>query len=305
MAIPDFQSCMLPLMILASDGKEHRVADAFAKLSQDFGLSEAELAEQLPSGRAPLFYNRVAWAVFYLRKAALLETPRRSYVRITPVGREALTPKPERIDLKFLKRFPAFVEFRSKRVEDASAVESDGDQDESAVGTPREILETAYQQLRTELASEIAQALKAADPAKFERIVVELLVRMGYGGSLVDAGRAIGRSGDEGIDGVIKEDHLGLDNIYVQAKKWENTVGRPEIQKFAGALQGQRARKGVFITTADFSKDAREYVQRIESKIVLIDGKSLCELMIDFNVGVSAMQTFELKRIDLDFFSDD
>lgn len=305
MAIPDFQTCMLPLLELAADGRDHRIANAHEELGRRFGLTEAELAEQLPSGRAPLFYNRVAWAVFYLRKAGLLGTPKRSFVRITKDGLEALKRKPERIDLRTLKQYPAFAEFRSKRADDLSVETVAEDATGSAVGTPRELLEQSYQQIRAELASEIADALKAAAPTKFERIVVELLVRMGYGGNLVDAGRAIGRSGDEGIDGVIKEDHLGLDNIYVQAKKWEGTVGRPEIQKFAGALQGQRARKGVFITTSEFSREAREYVQRIEAKIVLIDGKTLCELMIDFNVGVNPTERFELKRIDLDFFSED
>lgn len=305
MAIPDFQSCMLPVMQLSTDGRDHRVADLYQQLAERFELTEADLAEQLPSGRAPLFYNRVAWAVFHLRKAGLLETPRRSFVRITAAGREAVDLGPDRIDLKFLKRYPAFVEFRTRKADGSDSEAATEEILEAATETPRELLERSYQQLRGELASEVALALKSADPAKFERIVVELLVRMGYGGNLVDAGRAIGRSGDEGIDGVIKEDHLGLDNIYVQAKKWEGTVGRPEIQKFAGALQGQRARKGVFITTSEFSKDAREYVQRIEAKIVLIDGKTLCELMIDFNVGVNPTERFELKRIDLDFFSED
>lgn len=305
MAIPDFQACMLPVMQRAADGAEHRVADLYQYLAAQFGLTEGDLAEQLPSGRAPLFYNRVAWAVFHLRKAGLLETPRRSYVRVTAAGRDAIQHKPDRIDLKFLKKYPAFVEFRAKKSDDS---DSGGEAEElvdAVSATPRELLERSYQQLRAELASDISQALKSSDPAKLERIVVELLVCMGYGGNLADAGRAIGRSGDEGIDGVIKEDHLGLDNIYVQAKKWEGTVGRPEIQKFAGALQGQRARKGVFITTSEFSREAREFVQRIDAKIVLIDGKSLCDLMIDFNVGVNPTERFELKRIDLDFFSDD
>lgn len=279
---------------------------AYEQLARDFKLTEAELAEQLPSGRAPLFYNRVAWAIFYLRKAGLLETPKRSYVRITKTGLDALKRKPEHIDLRTLKQYPAFVEFRSKRSDESPGTTAADDLAEASMRTPRELLEQSYQQLRAELASEIVEALQTAEPGKFERIVVELLVRMGYGGNLADAGRAIGRSGDEGIDGVIKEDHLGLDSIYVQAKRWQGkSVGRPDLQQFAGALQGQRARKGVFITTSEFTKEAREFVQRIDAKIVLIDGKSLCELMIDFNVGVSPAEHFEIKKIDLDFFTDD
>lgn len=301
MAIPDFQSCMLPFLRFLGDGQERQLKDAVKALAAEFQLTTEELDELLPSGSQPVFINRVGWAKSYLKKAALIEYPRRSFCKITARGEMVLASPPERITLKFLEQFPEYQESRQKRAEESG--NSITQLAESA--TPRETLESAYEQLRAELATEIGQALQSSDPTKFERIVVELLVRMGYGGNLVDAGRAIGRSGDEGIDGVIKEDHLGLDNIYVQAKKWEGTVGRPEIQKFAGALQGQRARKGVFITTSEFSKDAREYVQRIESKIVLIDGKTLRDLMIDFNVGVNSTERFELKRIDLDFFSED
>lgn len=305
MAIPDFQTCMLPLLKYLSDGQEHQLKDAVQALALDFKLSHEELSTLLPSGSQPIFLNRVGWAKSYLKKADLIEYPRRSFCQITPLGIETLEKPPHRITIKFLEQFPSFQEFRSKRDDDASEAEENATTETPLHRTPRESLESAYQQLRAELASEINVALKSSDPAKFERIVVELLVRMGYGGSLIDAGRAIGRSGDEGIDGVIKEDHLGLDNIYVQAKKWEGNVGRPEIQKFAGALQGQRARKGVFITTSEFSKEARDFVQKIDAKIVLIDGKTLCDLMMDFNVGVSPVENFELKRIDLDFFSED
>lgn len=303
MAIPDFQTCMLPFLRFLGDGQERQLKDAVKSLAAEFKLTADELNELLPSGSQPVFINRVGWAKSYLRKAALIEYPRRSFCRITPRGKKVLASPPERITMKFLEQFPEYQDSRKRRSGDESDTPTT-QPEEPNTATPRETLEAAYQQLRAELSTDIAQALQSADPAKFERIV-ELLVRMGYGGNLVDAGRAIGRSGDEGIDGVIKEDHLGLDNIYVQAKKWEATVGRPEIQKFAGALQGQRARKGVFITTSEFSKDAREYVQRIEAKIVLIDGKTLCELMIDFNVGVNPTERFELKRIDLDFFSED
>jgi restriction system protein len=210
----------------------------------------------------------------------------------------------QEINVKYLERFPEFVDFKAARKETAG--DTDG---ETAIGlppeqTPHEALETAYERLRAELAAEILQTLKASDPTLFENIVVELLVKMGYGGSRKDAGNAIGRTGDEGIDGIIKEDHLGLDSIYVQAKRWNGTVSRPEIQKFAGALQGQRARKGIFITTSEFSEDAYDYVSRIDAKIVLIDGKALSRLMIDFGVGVTSVAVYEIKKIDSDYFAE-
>jgi restriction system protein len=295
---------MLPLLRHASDGREHQLKDATQALSKEFGLTEEELNEFLPSGQQPVFINRIGWARTYLKKAGLLSTPRRGYFQITARGRTVLQEGPPEINVKYLERFPEFLAFKAARKEPE---EHPGTQIESPLGaeqTPHEALETAYERLRAELAAEILQMLQASDPTLFENIVVELLVKMGYGGSRKDAGRAIGRSGDEGIDGIIKEDHLGLDNIYVQAKRWEATVGRPEIQKFAGALQGQRARKGIFITTSDFSKEAHEYVSRIDSKIVLIDGKTLSRLMIDFGVGVTSVATYEVKKIDTDYFSD-
>lgn len=305
MTIPDYQSCMLPLLRFAVDGQEHQIKDAALKLADEFRLSPEELSEFLPSGQQPVFINRIGWARTYLKKAGLLQNPRRSYFQITPRGHDVLKENPPEINVKFLERFPEFQEFKSARKEDSSDESPVQTEAETAPAqTPHEALEVAYERLRSELAVEILQTLKVADPAMFENIVVELLVKMGYGGSRKDAGKAIGRSGDEGIDGIIKEDHLGLDNIYIQAKRWEGTVGRPEIQKFAGALQGQRARKGIFITTSEFSKDANEYVSRIDSKIVLIDGKSLARLMIDFGVGVATVAAYEVKKLDSDYFTD-
>jgi restriction system protein len=301
-AIPDFQTCMLPFLRFLGDGQERTLKEVQGAIAAELRLSEPDLNELLPSGGQTVFRSRVGWARTYLKRAELIHSPERGRFQITKRGLELLEDAPERITRKYLHKYREFYEWSKQPREEPEELEAIAPSDGR---TPRETLEAAYQQLRAELAAEIAHALQSADPAKFERIVVELLVRMGYGGNLVDAGRAIGRSGDEGIDGVIKEDHLGLDNIYVQAKKWESTVGRPEIQKFAGALQGQRARKGVFIATSEFSREAREFVQRIDAKIVLIDGKSLCELMIDFNVGVNPTERFELKRIDLDFFSED
>jgi restriction system protein len=295
---------MLPLLRYSAAGGEHQLKDAAQALSREFGLTEEELNEFLPSGQQPVFINRIGWARTYLKKAGLLSSPRRGYFQITARGRTVLQEAPREINVKYLERFPEFLAFKAARKEPE---EHNGVQIESSSAieqTPHEALETAYERLRAELAAEIHQMLQASDPTLFESIVVELLVKMGYGGSRKDAGRAIGRSGDEGIDGIIKEDHLGLDNIYVQAKRWGATVGRPEIQKFAGALQGQRARKGIFITTSDFSRDAHEYVSRIDSKIVLIDGKTLSRLMIDFGVGVTSVATYEVKKVDTDYFAD-
>jgi len=278
--------------------------DAVQKLAQDFKLSEEEINEFLPSGQQPVFINRLGWARTYLKKAGLLSSPRRGYFQITPRGRTVLQEGPREINVKYLERFPEFLEFKAARKDTA---EEDNGQEELETPpeqTPHEALETAYERLRSELAVEILQTVRASHPTLFESIVVELLVKMGYGGSRKDAGKAIGRTGDEGIDGIIKEDHLGLDNIYIQAKRWNGTIGRPDIQKFAGALQGQRARKGIFITTSEFSKDAHEYVSRIDSKIVLIDGKMLSRLMIDFGVGVAPVATYEVKKIDSDYFAD-
>ncbi len=294
---------MLPLLRFAGDREEHQLKDAIAALAIEFALTDEERDEFLPSGQQPVFTNRVGWARTYLKKAGLLSSPRRGYFKITDRGTQVLAEKPNEINQKYLERFPEFVEFKSIRREKPD--ENGSDTPELALGqTPHEALESAYERLRTELASEILSSIRGCDPSLFEKIVVELLVKMGYGGSRKDAGRAIGRSGDEGIDGIIKEDHLGLDNIYIQAKRWEATIGRPEIQKFAGALQGQRARKGIFITTSDFTRDALDFVSRIDSKIILIDGATLAKLMIDFGVGLNPVATYQVQKIDSDYFTD-
>ena len=301
MVIPDYQATMLPLLRLASDKAEHSLREAIEILANEFKLGEQERRELLPSGQQEVFDNRVGWARTYLKKAGLIQTTRRGYFQITDRGLEVLKTKPKNIDSKFLTQFDEFRAFKALRHERA-----DGEEAELALqqGTPQEALEQAYQNLRAELAAELLAQMKQSPPTLFERLVVELVVKMGYGGSLKDAGRAIGKSGDEGIDGIIKEDRLGLDIIYLQAKRWEGTVGRPEIQKFAGALQGQRARKGIFITTSDFSREALEYAAKIDSKIVLIDGEQLAQMLIDYNIGVTPVSNFEIKKIDLDYFSE-
>jgi restriction system protein len=307
MAIPDFQTIMLPLLRHLEDGGGERSnRETLDALSEHFGLTQEERKSLLPSGRAPLFSNRVAWAKVHLKAAGLMESPRRGFYRITPRGRGILGRNPDRVDLRLLRSFPEYQEFRAAKRDPNAAGGAAGadelrDQDEL---TPEEHLEYGYQKLREGLGGDLLRRVKDASPAFFERLVVELLVAMGYGGSLQDAGRTVGRSGDGGIDGVIKEDRLGLDVIYIQAKRWDSTVGRPELQKFAGALQGQRARKGVFITTSDFSRDAEDFAARIDTRIVLINGVQLSNLMIDHGIGVTAVASYDVRRIDSDYFDE-
>jgi restriction system protein len=294
---------MLPLLRFASDRAEHQLKQAVAALTTEFQLTDQEKNEYLPSGQQTVFQNRVGWARTYLKKAGLLRSPRRGFIEITERGVSVLRQAPSSMDVSFLEQFPEFIEFkelRRERPEAPAAVEMDGAS--QIEGTPHEALEAAYDRLRSGLAAEILETLKDSEPRLFEEVVVDLLVRMGYGGSRKDAGQAIGRRGDEGIDGIIKEDRLGLDIIYIQAKRWDATIGRPEIQKFAGALDGQRARKGIFITTSDFSREAEDYVSRIDKKIILLDGQTMARLMIDFGVGVTPVATYEVKKLDSDYF---
>jgi restriction system protein len=305
MAIPDYQTIMLPLLQLLGDEKEHSLGDTVDALAAHFGLSPEERGQLLASGQQTVIRNRTGWARTYLKKAGLIESTRRGVFRITERGSSVLASRPARIDVKFLEQFPEFVAFRELRHEKPD--EEPGEAAEPQIdATPEEALDAAYQRLRVDLEADLLDQVKGASPGFFERLVVELLVKMGYGGTLRDAGQAIGKSGDEGIDGIIKEDRLGLDVIYVQAKRWDTgTIGRPEIQKFAGALQGHRAKKGVFITTSTFSRDAVEFTSRIDSKIVLIDGPALARYMIDHDVGVSRSRSYEVKKIDSDYFAEE
>ena len=299
MTIPDYQSIMLPLLKLAGDRQEHSLREVIEALADEFYLTDEERKELLPSGRQATFDNRVGWARTYLKKAGLLESIKRGYFQITERGLDVLKQNPPEIDNAFLRQFPEFIEFQTPR--DKKRIE----QDVSDTQTPEEEIEAAYQGVRQELVTELLQTIGSCSPAFFERLVIDLLVKMGYGGTRKDAGQAVGRSGDGGIDGIIKEDRLGLDIVYIQAKRWDNPVGRPEIQKFAGALQGQRARKGIFITTSAFPQSAQDYVSRIDSKIVLIDGNTLAQLMIDYNIGVAPVTSYELKRVDTDYFTEE
>ncbi len=302
MAIPDFQSVMLPLLRFASDEREHSLQEAMDYLATEFALTVEEKQELLPSGKQARFDNRVAWARSYFKQAGLVENTRRGYFKISKRGLDLLATKPEKINKKTLEQYPEFLDFQNLRHELGDIGKPVEEQEKQ---TPEESLENAYKILSDGLAGEILQRVKTCSPLFFERLVVELLLAMGYGGTRVDAGRAIGQSGDGGIDGIIDEDRLGLDAIYIQAKRWEGVVGRPEIQKFVGALQGQRAHKGVFITTSDFTKEAQEYVKNISNKVVLINGFSLARLMIENNIGVSISATYEVKKIDSDYFADE
>lgn len=303
MAIPDFQTLMLPLLRSYADGEIHSINEAVESLAREFKLTEEELRHLLPSGRQPTFRNRVAWARTYLSKAGLLSSPKRAHFRITPNGQAALAATPARIDIGYLNTFPEFVKFRTTKHEDVPSATPPVPTEQRE--NPEEQIESAYAQLRRALASDLLTRIQVAAPDFFERLVVELLLKMGYGGSRQDAGRAIGRSGDGGIDGIINEDRLGLDSIYLQAKRWENPVGRPEIQKFAGALAEHRAKKGVFITTSSFTKEALASATKHDARIVLIDGEKLATLMIDHGLGVTLEASYEVKRIDSDYFAEE
>jgi restriction system protein len=303
MSIPDYQSLMLPLLKTAADGKEHTKREVLNGLATQFGLTEDERKELLPSGNQ-VFDNRVGWARTYLKKAGLIQYTQRGHFQITDRGKTVLAQNPKIVNVAYLRQFPEFLEFHvpKKTASDGEPPESP----ESLTETPEEVVASGYLKLRRQVEQELLARVKACPAEFFERLVVKLLTTIGYGGSLADAGRAIGKSGDGGIDGVIKEDKLGLDLLYIQAKRWDNTtVGRPEIQKFVGALHGKRAKKGIFITTSTFSKEATEYAEGVETKVILIDGTQLAELMFDYGVGVSTVNSYVLKRIDSDFFEEE
>lgn len=363
MAIPGFQRMMLPILEFYQTDKPISTSELSAMIADHFSLSDEDRSLTIAPGRLR-YKNRVAWAVGHLTDAGLLEKVSEGEYRITNTGKDVVDDQPDKIDLKFLARFPTWVESRrpqsSKPYEEmrypsrvgrtrvtlrlpsplverakvycatnpkidlqdiaarglelffAAPSGSEEEQDlqqgidsEQSIQTPNEILDTAYQSLRRSLAQELLGRLKQASPGFFEQLVLDLLIKMGYGGSRPEAGSVTGRGADGGIDGVIKEDKLGLDVIYVQAKRWSSTVGRPELQAFAGSLEGNRAQKGVFITTSQFSPDAKTYVSQIGKKIVLIDGQQLSEMMIDYDVGVSVGETYAVKRIDSDYFTEE
>jgi restriction system protein len=306
MAVPKYNDLMLPLLQYASDGKIHHIRDASEEIAQHLKLSEEQITELLPSGKKSKYYDRIHWAKTYLSKARLLESTGRGFFQITERGYSVLNTNPTDIDNRFLSQFPEFVEFQtpSDIAEDTTIslpkLEAVDEQ------TPQEQIQAIYQRLRKSLADELLDTVLAVPPSFFERLVIDLLLAMGYGSSL-DSGEHIGQSGDGGIDGVIREDKLGLDTIYIQAKRYarENGVGRPAIQGFVGSLMGMGATKGVFITTSYFSEQAIQYAKNVPNlKVILIDGQQLATLMIEHNVGVSVQKTYEIKQIDENYFPD-
>lgn len=297
MPMPDFQSMMLPSLEIASDGEIHTTNDVANRLAEHFGVAESKRRELLPSGRQSRFDNRVGWAVTYLKKAQLLESAGRGKFRITERGMNVVKDPPQEININFLRRFPEFREFK--------AGSGEREEEKQEPETPEEILEQTYQSLRGKLRKELLNQVLEGSSTFFERLVLDVLVAMGYGGSRKEAAQAIGGTGDGGIDGIIKQDRLGLDVVYVQAKRWQGSVGRPVVQAFTGSLEGRRANKGVLITTSKFSSDAEDFVKRIGKKIVLIDGEQLADLMIEHKVGVADVATYEVSRIDLDYFTEE
>jgi restriction system protein len=302
MAIPDFQSVMRPVLSMVADGLPVSLKALREQVTEQFQLSDVERHEMLPSGQQTVINNRIGWARTYLNKAGLLSIPSKGLVQITERGREALVSGPQRITVGWLKRYPEFGAFHAARPSN----ETPGTQAEPVVDiTPDEQLNQAHQALMQSFADELLAQVRGASPTFFEQLVVDLMIAMGYGGSRKEAGRATQQTNDDGIDGIIKEDKLGLDVIYLQAKRWSNTVHRPEIDKFIGALTRQRARKGVFITTSDFSVGAREAALGLDIKVVLIDGVELARLMVENNLGCSVKQVFEIKHIDSDYFTEE
>lgn len=302
MPIPDFQSIMRPMLVVLADGEVHSMADIHDRLCEEFDLSPEEIKTRITSGNQTVMRNRVGWARTYLNKAGLLEVPQKAHARITERGQKVLAECPARVDVKYLKRFDEFRLFHSPKPEASESEEAVVEQDET---TPEEQLSASYQAINKSLADELIAAIRAASPGFFEQLVVDLMLAMGYGGSRKEAGQATQATGDDGIDGIIKEDRLGLDTIYLQAKRWQNTVQRPEIDKFIGSLTRHRARKGVFITTSDFSDGARKAVDNLDMKVVLIEGQQLAELMIEHNLGVTRKDVYEVKQFDSDYFSED
>jgi restriction system protein len=306
MSIPDFQRLMLPVLEHLAANAEQTSSAIREGVAINLQLPPDDLAELLPSGRQTTFANRVAWALSYLKQAGLVESPHRGTYRLSSRGRTLLNEDIPRIDVQLLMRFPEFAASRRSRSNSANVTQQPPGtlNAEHTSLTPDEQMRVGHARLKANLAAQLLERMQQVTPTFFEELVVELLVRMGYGGSREDAAAAIGRPGDEGIDGIIKEDRLGLDTIYVQAKRWSNNVGRPEVQRFAGALQGQRARKGVLITTSSFTSEARAYVGNLSSTIVLIDGHQLAELLLEHGVGVSVVETLQILRIDEDYFAD-
>lgn len=301
--IPKYDEIMLPFLRLLSDGQEHSLSEVFRSLVDHFQLSDEEVRELLPSGKQGVFRSRVGWARTYLSKAGLINAPQRARYVITERGIDFLKQNPGKITKDCLRKYDEFIEFVTPNDLNDNSENSILNADTSNQ-TPQELLEDSYQTIHTELSNELLNKVKTGTPEFFERLVVDLLIAMGYGGSRKDAGKALGKSGDGGVDGIINEDRLGLDVIYLQAKRWENSVPVSSIRDFTGALASKKAKKGVFITTSTFPRSAYEFVSQVDYKIILIDGQKLVDLMIEHNVGTSVVDQYLIKSIDLDYFEE-
>jgi len=306
MPVPDFQTIMLPLLECLSDNNEHSIHDIIIQIGKIFKLTDDEMNEYLDSGKQKKIYSRTNWAKTYLKSARLVEDTRRGHFKITNEGLTVLKNKPEKINIRYLEQYQGYIDFKNRRSKKSDS-ESNGDNEliENIKQTPEDLMETGYNEIKNNLITEILTKIKNCSPSFFEKLVIDLLVKMGYGGSIENPGKVLGKSHDGGIDGVIQEDQLGLDFIYIQAKRWESTVGSKIVREFIGALATKRAKKGVLITTSEYSNDAYETTKNIDSKIVLIDGVRLAEYMIKFNVGVSIEYEYIIKKIDNDYFEDE
>lgn len=306
MAVPKFFSFFPAILRILSTGETLHVKQIRSQAFDLMQLSEEDRSVLLPSGKQRTAENRVNWALTYLKKAGLVERPATGKYRITPAGKTALQEVGDQITLEYLEQFDSFRDFHMVKPHDTQ--DSSACINAMAEGSPQDTMDIAFQQINDELAANLLQVIMEHSPQFFEKLVVELLLKMGYGGAFEESGITVGQSGDEGIDGIIREDKLGFSNIYIQAKRWNTdaAVGRPEVQKFVGALAGQGAQKGLFITTAQFTKEAKSYVgKQSATKVVLVDGEKLTKLMIEYDVGVSVLNTYAIKKIDSDFFDED
>lgn len=305
MPVPEFNAIKAPALQFFSDGQPHKVTEVFSVLAKHFDLSDTDLGELLPSGTQSRWHNRANWACYDLYRAGLLDRPKRGHYVITELGQKIAQQKPEYIDREFLMQFPEFAKWTQATESKAESGAAEPESGIKAGATPNEVIESAHRSLHATLKSELLDLVRKMDPFRFERLVLDLLLAMGYGGSREEAATVTQKSNDEGIDGLINEDRLGLDRLYIQAKRWKECVGRPQIQSFVGALAGQHASKGIFITTSDFSSGAREYVKNLPQRVILVDGERLAELMIEHNIGVSRAYSYEIKRVDSDYFDEE
>ncbi|HEY1170338.1 MAG TPA: restriction endonuclease [Verrucomicrobiae bacterium] len=305
MAVPEFNDIKAPAMQFFADGKPHKISEIYLVLAKHFSLTEADLSEMLPSGTQSRWHNRANWACYDLYRAGLLDKPKRGFYVITELGKKVAEAKPKVIDRDFLLKFPKFSEWLNASEKSGESATLEKDIALKSEATPNEVIDAAFKSLQATLNAELMELVRKMNPYRFERLVLDLLLAMGYGGSREEAATVTQKSNDEGIDGLINEDRLGLDRIYVQAKRWKDSVGRPHIQNFVGALAGQHAQKGIFITTSDFSTTARDYVKNLPQRVILIDGQRLAELMIEHNIGVSRAYSYEIKRVDSDYFEEE